>query len=229
MTQPTPPPAPPAPPRVLIADDQPDVVRALQLLLKTEGFETESAASPAQALAALARRPFDAALIDLNYARDTTSGREGLDLLARIGALDATLLLNDFDMSAAYECLIEGVLEAGIKIDALGLQSHMHQGYWGVEKTLAVLGRFARYGLPLHFTETNIVSGHLMPPDIVDLNDYQVDDWPTTPQGEARQAEETVLHYKTLLAHPSVEAITWWDFSDGGWLKAPAGLVRIDG
>jgi GH35 family endo-1,4-beta-xylanase len=50
----------------------------------------------------------------------------------------ATLLLNDFDMSAAYECLIEGVLEAGIRIDALGLQSHMHQGYWGEEKTLGV-------------------------------------------------------------------------------------------
>ena len=148
---------------------------------------------------------------------------------ARAANPGATLLLNDFDMSAAYECLIEGCLEAGIKFDALGLQSHMHQGYWGVEKTRAVLERFARYGLPLHLTETNIVSGHLMPPDIVDLNDYHVDDWPTTPDGEARQAEEAVLHYKTLLAHPSVAAITWWDFSDGGWLKAPAGLVRIDG
>ena len=148
---------------------------------------------------------------------------------ARAANPGATLLLNDFDMSTAYECLIEGCLEAGIKIDALGLQSHMHQGYWGVEKTRAVLERFARYGLPLHFTETNIVSGHLMPPDIVDLNDYHVDDWPTTPDGEARQAEDAVLHYKTLLAHPSVAAITWWDFSDGGWLKAPAGLVRIDG
>ena len=49
----------------------------------------------------------------------------------------ATLLLNDFDMSTAYECLIEGVLEAGIQVDAIGLQSHMHQGYWGEEKTLA--------------------------------------------------------------------------------------------
>src|SRR5690606_17780328 len=83
----------------------------------------------------------------------------------------ATLLLNDFDMSSAYECLIEGVLEAGIRIDALGLQSHMHQGYWGEEKPLDVLDRFSRYGLPIHFTETTLVSGHLMPPEIVDLND----------------------------------------------------------
>ena len=55
------------------------------------------------------------------------------------------LLLNDFDMSTAYECLIEGVLEAGVKIDSLGLQSHMHQGYWGEEKTLASGGRRRRW------------------------------------------------------------------------------------
>ncbi|HEY6569920.1 MAG TPA: endo-1,4-beta-xylanase, partial [Candidatus Limnocylindrales bacterium] len=100
----------------------------------------------------------------------------------------ATLLLNDFDMSAEYERLIEGCLDAGIRIDALGLQSHMHQGYWGVEKTLDVLDRFSRFGLPIQFTESTLVSGHLMPPEIVDLNDYQVADWPTTPEGEARQA-----------------------------------------
>ena len=70
----------------------------------------------------------------------------------------ATLLLNDFDMSADYEHLIEGCLEAGIQIDALGLQSHMHQGYWGVEKTEDVLDRFSRFGLPLHFTETTLVT-----------------------------------------------------------------------
>lgn len=141
----------------------------------------------------------------------------------------ATLLLNDFDMSAAFECLIEGVLEAGIAIDALGLQSHMHQGYWGEEKTLGILERFSRYGLPIHFTETTIVSGELMPPEIVDLNDHQVDQWPSTPEGEARQADEIVRHYRTLLSHPSVQAITYWGLSDGGWLGAPGGFLRADG
>jgi len=77
--------------RVLIADDQKDVLEALRLLLKPEGIETETASSPAMALAALERRDFDAALVDLNYARDTTSGAEGLDLLARIRDLDAHL------------------------------------------------------------------------------------------------------------------------------------------
>jgi endo-1,4-beta-xylanase len=141
----------------------------------------------------------------------------------------ATLLINDFDMSAAYECLIEGLLEAGIQIDALGLQSHMHQGYWGEQKTLDVLVRFSRYGLPLHFTETTLVSGQLMPADIVDLNDYQVPQWPTTPEGEARQADEVARHYRTLLAHPSVAAVTYWGLEDGGWLGAPGGFLRADG
>jgi DNA-binding NtrC family response regulator len=84
--------APPAlPPRLLIADDQPDVLEALRLLLKPEGFQTETVTSPAGALAALQERDFDALLMDLNYARDTTSGTEGLDLLAKVQALDSTL------------------------------------------------------------------------------------------------------------------------------------------
>jgi endo-1,4-beta-xylanase len=125
--------------------------------------------------------------------------------------------------------LVEGCLEAGMQIDAIGIQSHMHQGYWGVEKTMKVLDQFTRFNLPIHFTETTLVSGQLMPPEILDLNDYQVAEWPTTLHGEDRQAEETLLHYKTLFAHPLVEGITWWDMSDGGWLNAPAGLLRRDG
>jgi DNA-binding NtrC family response regulator len=78
-------------PRVLMADDDPDVLAALKLLLKADGFEVESATSPAQALAALESRDFDAALLDLNYARDTTSGKEGLELVEQLRALDPTL------------------------------------------------------------------------------------------------------------------------------------------
>lgn len=78
-------------PRVLIADDQGDVLEALRLLFKAEGVQQETASSPARVLAALDTREFDVALIDLNYARDTTSGEEGLHLLSRIQALDPTL------------------------------------------------------------------------------------------------------------------------------------------
>jgi DNA-binding NtrC family response regulator len=77
--------------RVLIADDQADVLEALRLLLKHAGLETVSATSPAGVLQAFESQELDAVLMDLNYARDTTSGREGLDLLGRLMAADATL------------------------------------------------------------------------------------------------------------------------------------------
>ena len=80
-----------AKPRVLLADDQQDVLEALRLLLKAEQYEIETAKSPAGILTALEARDFDAVLMDLNYARDTTSGQEGLDLLHKIQALDWTL------------------------------------------------------------------------------------------------------------------------------------------
>ncbi|MCL2516376.1 MAG: endo-1,4-beta-xylanase [Microbacteriaceae bacterium] len=142
----------------------------------------------------------------------------------------ATLLINDFDLSSAYECLIEGVLEAGIRIDAIGLQTHMHQGYWGEDTMLAMVDRFARYGLPLHLTENSLVSGHIMPADVVDLNDYRIPSWPSTDEGEARQAAELARHYSSLVGHPAVESITYWGITDAGaWLGAPIGLVRADG
>jgi DNA-binding NtrC family response regulator len=78
-------------PRILIADDQPDVLEALRLLLKGEGFTTATAHVPEGIIAMLEREDFDAVLMDLNYTRDTTSGREGLDLLSRIRSLDSTL------------------------------------------------------------------------------------------------------------------------------------------
>src|SRR5271167_645869 len=76
-------------PRILIADDQADVLEALRLLLKGEGYQIESATSPASLISALETRDFDVVLMDLNYTRDTTSGQEGLDLLTRIQAIDA--------------------------------------------------------------------------------------------------------------------------------------------
>jgi FixJ family two-component response regulator len=78
-------------PRTLIADDQPDVRAALRLLLKGAGFQTEAADSPAAVLDAIKQQKFDLVLMDLNYARDTTSGKEGLDLISSIQALDNDL------------------------------------------------------------------------------------------------------------------------------------------
>ena len=78
-------------PRILIADDQADVLAALSLLLKGEGFQIESTSSPAGVLKAIDAQEFNVVLIDLNYARDTTSGSEGLDLLSKIHGMDPSL------------------------------------------------------------------------------------------------------------------------------------------
>ncbi|HEV1993519.1 MAG TPA: SpoIIE family protein phosphatase [Candidatus Acidoferrum sp.] len=78
---------------ILIAEDQPDVSEALRLLLKGAGFKTEWANSPARVLQIVEQRSFDAVLLDLNYARDTTSGEEGLDLITRLRAIDPILPL----------------------------------------------------------------------------------------------------------------------------------------
>jgi len=147
---------------------------------------------------------------------------------ARTANPDAVLLINDFNLSERYAELIAQCLDAGVPIGAIGLQTHQHQGYMGEEKLMEVLKRFEVFGLPLHFTENTLVSGHLMPPEIVDLNDYQIPEWPTTPEGEERQAREWEEMYGILFAHPRVEAVTAWDFSDGMWLGAPSGLIAAD-
>jgi len=144
---------------------------------------------------------------------------------ARAASGSATLLINDFETSEAYDILVEGLLEAGVPIDVIGIQSHMHQGYWGAEKTHEILERFSRFGLPLHFTEATLISGKLMPPEIVDLNDFKVDSWPSDSEGEERQAEQAVDFYENLFAHPLVQSITWWSFMDGLWLGAPSGIL----
>lgn len=95
--------------RVLIADDQSDVREALRLLLKAEGYASETAATPAAALEAVEEREFDVILIDLNYARDTTSGQEGLDLLSRIQAIDSTLPVVVMTAWASVELAVEAM------------------------------------------------------------------------------------------------------------------------
>jgi DNA-binding NtrC family response regulator len=78
-------------PRVLIADDQPDVLEAIRLLLKAQHYQIETVKKPGDIIKSIEDRDFDVLLMDLNYTRDTTSGQEGLDLLSRIQKLDSTL------------------------------------------------------------------------------------------------------------------------------------------
>jgi len=138
----------------------------------------------------------------------------------------ATLLINDYRVDPPYEKVIEQLVdEQGRRLyDVIGIQSHMHGGAWSSDKTWEVCQRFARFQVPLHFTETTILSGQRRwdePP--------RGTPWPSTPEGEAYQVREVVRLYTLLFSHPAVEALTWWDFSDhGAWKGAPAGLLRAD-
>jgi DNA-binding NtrC family response regulator len=95
--------------RILIADDQADVIEALRLLLKREGYKLDSVESPKQALQAIENRDYDLALIDLNYSRDTTSGDEGLELLAKIQTLDAMLPVVVMTAWSSIELAVEAM------------------------------------------------------------------------------------------------------------------------
>jgi GH35 family endo-1,4-beta-xylanase len=137
----------------------------------------------------------------------------------------STLLLNDSNTSANFQILIDACLNTGVPIDAIGIQPHQDQGYCGTEKLEEE--RFSQFGLPIHFTENTLLSGQLMPPEIVDLNDYKVN-WPLT-EGEERQAKEVAEMYTILFEHLLVEAISSWEFSDDeAWINAPSGFIRKD-
>jgi DNA-binding NtrC family response regulator len=97
------------PARLLVADDDRDVLEALRLLLKTEGYEVETVASPAAVAASVIARDFDALLMDMNYTRDTTGGTEGLDLLSRLQQLDATLPVVVMTAWGSIEGAVEAV------------------------------------------------------------------------------------------------------------------------
>jgi GH35 family endo-1,4-beta-xylanase len=142
---------------------------------------------------------------------------------------DAELLYNDFDVRAP-ECdaLVSSLVDGGAPLAAIGIQSHMHSRTWPLREAWRVCERYARHGLPLHYTELTVLSGRAKDPDDRDWQTARTD-WPTTPEGEEMQLRYGEAIYTLLYSHPAVEAITWWDFSDHrAWQGAPAGLVRAD-
>jgi GH35 family endo-1,4-beta-xylanase len=139
----------------------------------------------------------------------------------------AFLLYNDFNLSPEYEVLASALAGRKGLVDAFGIQSHMHQGEWPLEKAWDVCETYSRFGLPLHFTELTVLSGPHKDPDDKDWHTVRPD-WNTTAEGETFQARYVERLYLLLFSHPAVKAITWWDLADGGWQGAPCGLVRKD-
>lgn len=131
-------------PRILVADDQADVVEALRLLLKPEGFDVTTAESPAMVLAQLEKGEFDAALIDLNYTRDTTSGLEGLDLLTHMRTQDEALPIV---VMTAW-----GSVEGAVEAMQRGARDYVEKP-WDNERLLTVLKTQVQLGRALRRTQ----------------------------------------------------------------------------
>ncbi|MBN1846511.1 MAG: endo-1,4-beta-xylanase [Sedimentisphaerales bacterium] len=142
---------------------------------------------------------------------------------ARLANPQAVLIINDYrtDPAFAEKVLAELVDDQGQPLyDVIGIQSHMHGGYWGPGRTWQVCQQYARFGRPLHFTETTILSGS---------RSANGGFGKSNPQQEAVQARQVEEFYRVLFSHPAVAAVTWWDFTDqNAWQGAPAGLIRDD-
>jgi sigma-B regulation protein RsbU (phosphoserine phosphatase) len=160
-----------APPRVLVADDQPDVLEALRLLLDREGFETTTVSSPEAVLGALDRHRFDVLLMDLNYTRDTTSGQEGLDLLTRIHrqhrSLPVVVMTGWGSVDVAVEATREGVRD-------------FVQKPWDNGRLVATLAREAESGRlqrqeDRELAEARAVQRRMLPESFPALTGWQID------------------------------------------------------
>ena len=131
----------------------------------------------------------------------------------------AMLLVNEYGIvdnhpkdAERYFKLLKEMKDAGVPFDAVGIQSHMHYALFAIPDVLKTLDKFAELGKPIHFTETTVLSGK-----------------ETNPADERRQAGYVEKFYRACFSHPSVRAITWWDFSDAfAWQGVAAGLVRKD-
>ncbi len=151
-------------PRVLIADDQPDVREALKLLLKAEGYQTEAVSSPRGVLAAVESGEFDVILMDLNYARDTTSGQEGLDLLMQLQASDPLLPVVVMTAWASVDLAVEAMRR--------GARDFVQKPWenarlLAVVRTQTALGRALRQGQRLE-AENALLRAEGLPPLIAE-------------------------------------------------------------
>ena len=171
-------------PRTLIADDQPDVVTALRLLLRGAGYQTEGVNSPAAVLDAIRQQNFDLVLMDLNYARDTTSGQEGLDLITHIRALDSTLpvvvLTAWGSVELAVEAMHRGVRDFVLKpwdnSDLLkSLRTQIELGRRRRQKRRRNVERqTVIYKLQQELTESQEIQEALLPKDLPHIEGIEV-------------------------------------------------------
>ncbi|MDE3137007.1 MAG: SpoIIE family protein phosphatase [Acidobacteriota bacterium] len=180
-----------APPRVLVADDQPDVLEALRLLLKAHGYDVVTATSPAGVLDAVRHADFDLLLIDLNYARDTTSGREGLDLLAELqreAYLPPVVVMTGWaTVTLAVEAMHRGIVDFVEKpwdnerlLETLGAQIARHRARREAADRAAALESHSREietelrNRTLEIEEAHIVQRGFLPREIPRIPGFEI-------------------------------------------------------
>jgi len=161
-------------PRVLIADDQTHVLDALQLLLKSNGYQIEAVTDPAHALQAVAARSFDVVLMDLNYTRDTTAGGEGLELVSRIRALHESLPLVVMTAWSSVDLAVEAMRRGA---------SDFVQKPWQNRQLLQKLGAQVERGHALRQSErqqhdevieAREMQSHLLPRSVPKVTDFEI-------------------------------------------------------
>jgi endo-1,4-beta-xylanase len=142
---------------------------------------------------------------------------------ARDANPDATLLINEVLSPYPIHSTLDRLRDSSGRplYDGIGLQSHMHEGHWPLDRLWALCDHVSTLDVPLHFSETTVLSGDRAP----DRSGWR----PTTPAQEQAQAEYVINLYTLLFGHPAVREISWWDFTDAGaWKGAAAGLLRAD-
>jgi len=167
----------PMAPRTLIADDQPDVLEALRLLLKSEGYQTEAVTTPSDVIEALKAHDFDLLLMDLNYARDTTSGQEGLDLLSRVQAVDSTLPIVAMTAWGSVELAVEA-MQRGVR--DFVLKPWENNRLLSVLRTQIEMGHALRKSQRIEteqareLVEARSIQRRLLPSEIPQIEDYKI-------------------------------------------------------
>lgn len=144
--------------------------------------------------------------------------------LVRTYRPDAKLLYGDWNVHGdEYTQMLTMMRENDIDIDILGIQSHQHRDLWTQEETLRVMDNAARFGWPIHFPECSVCSGK--PIGEMNYGAGAINHFTETEEDAIFQAEFTSDFYTLVFSHPSVEALSWFDFTDHRWLNAPAGVV----
>lgn len=167
----------PTAPRTLIADDQPDVLEALRLLLKGEGYQTEAVTTPFDVIEALKTHDFDLLLMDLNYARDTTSGQEGLDLLSRVQAVDSTLPIVVMTAWGSVELAVEA-MRRGVR--DFVLKPWENKRLLSILRTQIEVGHVMRETRQIQkeqereLVEARSIQRRLLPTDVPQIEGYKI-------------------------------------------------------